>query len=124
MDYGIQMIITDSITSENVSDLISTAFEGGINYWCGKAKLVEGSVKEEQKKDKLISDLVVLGGRLILHDAESDDKWELNINNMIDGIRQHCTQKNILPSQLMEDYDADDADKIIQYALFKEQVFA
>ncbi len=124
MEHNIEITITDKVTDENINDIISTAFEGGINYWCCGVKILKGSVDEEKAKNKFKSDLITLGATLVLYDAESPDKWELDLEKVIKGIKMHCTDKGILPSQLMEDYDANDADSIIQYALFDKQVFA
>jgi hypothetical protein len=124
MEHKIEITITDKISDENINDIISTAFEGGINYWCDDVKILKGTISDELKKDRFKSDLITLGATLVLFDAESDEKWKLTLKKVIKGITMHCSDKGILPSQLMEDYDANDADSIIQYALFDKQVFA
>ena len=61
-------------------------------------------------------------------DKKSDAKAEaktlaLAVEMVLKGIQKHCTERHISPSDLMDDYDADDCDNIVQYALFNELVF-
>ena len=77
----------------------------------------------DQEKIEFASDLIGYGGTLILCDAETPDRWELNLENMLKGIQMYCTERNVAPSELMDEYDADSADMIIQYALFDKLVF-
>ena len=60
------------LTAEDIDDIMVAALEGGIGYWCSAVEVVEkrrcGDWGHEQ---------IARGGVLILHDAESDDKWEL-----------------------------------------------
>ena len=42
---------------------------------------------------------------------------------MLKGIQMYCEKRGITPKELVEDYDADDADAIIQYAVMNEIVF-
>jgi hypothetical protein len=82
-----------------------------------------GVQAEDQSKVKYASDLISLSGTLILFDAESSDNWELTKEKLMAGIVQHCNVRNITPNDLLEDYDADTADAIVQYALFNELTF-
>jgi len=126
----ISITIEQEIKPEEINDLIVTALEGGINYWCRKAiKKVDpdgnwfGVAPENQDKIVYASDLIGYGGVLTICDAESSDKWELTLENMLKGIQMHCTNKKVSVAELMDDYDADDADAVVQYALFNEIVF-
>ena len=138
IEIKIEANVTHVFTPEDINDIIVGALEGGINYWCRKAvkKLnIEtrpheslltsyfGVAKEDQDKIKYASDLIGYNGVLILYDIESSDKWELTLENVLKGIKLHCTNRKISPSDLMDDYDADDCDSIVQLALFNEQVF-
>ena len=120
-----------NFTSEEINDLVSTALEGGINYWCGGAIKVKnedgtykGIAKEDEHKIVYASDLIGYGGELVLYDIEDESEyWTLNVQKMISGIQLHCTHRGIPLSTLMDNYDADDADCIVQYGLFNEIVF-
>lgn len=125
-------ITTEHVFSiEEINDLIVGALEGGINYWCGSARIKKmpdksffGVAIEDQDKVELASDVVGYGGTLILRDVEDPtEKWELNIEKMLNGIKMHCTNTNRSPKELIDDYDVDDCDCIIQYALFGELVY-
>jgi len=126
----ISITIEQEIKPEDINDFVSTALEGGINYWCGKAlkkRNADGSyfgiAKEDVDNIEYASDLIGYNGVLTLCDAESSDKWELTLENMLKGIQMHCTNRKISVAELLEDYDADDADCIVQYALFDKLVF-
>lgn len=137
---NITVTITQEITEEQINDLVCTALEGGITYWCGKArakvfKYVDtpdkdqekvkyiGVLDEDQEKINFASDVIGYGGTLIFYDAESSDKWELTIEKMLKGIQRQCTEKKCSVNELLDGYDAEDADCIIQYALFDEIIF-
>jgi hypothetical protein len=126
----ISITIEQEISPEDINDLVVTALEGGINHWCRKAKKKRnadgswfGVAPENQDKIEFASDLIGYNGVLTICDAESSDKWELTLENVLKGIQMRCTNKKILVAELMDDYDADDADAIVQYALFNELVF-
>lgn len=68
------------------------------------------------------------GGTLILHDAESSDKWELSLEKFLKGIELYVKEDGRLMTEdfrLMDygELDAGDADCIVQYALFGKLVF-
>ena len=112
------------VTHEDIDDIMCSALEGGITYWCNKAEVVGKYLGE------YASEQISRGGTLILHDAESDDKWELNRDNLLKGIAQAYEGNwfmeygwcdgNVLDTCQV---DAEVADVIIQLALFDEIVF-
>lgn len=107
------------LSNEEVSDLMVTALEGGINYWCRKAKVVQCPTDYT-----FASDVIALGGTLMLYDAESDEKWELTLEKFLKGVKWYCEQSGYTDGgDLMQEHDADTADQIVQYALFDEIVF-
>jgi predicted aldo/keto reductase-like oxidoreductase len=65
-ELKITVTVSHEFSKEDINDLISTALEGGINYWCRKAIgkkdaegfLYEGVDVEDRDNIKLISDLV------------------------------------------------------------------
>lgn len=126
----VEITISHEFSIEDINDLVVTALEGGINYWCGKAKIKKdgdrffGISDEDQDKITYASDVIGYGGVLILHDCESSDKWELTLDNMLKGIKMYCENTFLNPTELMDNYDADTADQIIQYAVFNELTFS
>ena len=126
----IETSVTHEFTPSDINDLIVGALEGGINYWCRKAvikKDTEGNyfnvLPEDQDKVKYASDVIGYNGVLVLFDAESPDKWELTLENVLKGIKMQCEKRHVAPSDLMDDYDADDCDCIVQFAIFNEVQF-
>ena len=65
------------------------------------------------------SDQISRGGSLILHDAESDDKWELTLDKFLNGVKLYFEQGfhvNVEDNRIDAcDIDANDADCIIQF---------
>lgn len=113
------------LTAGNIDDIMACALEGGINYWCCEAEVVE-----ETRRGEWGHEQIARGGILILHDAESNDKWELNLEKFLNGIKLWIQNGDDRYNALQEDgtidtgeVDAEMADLIIQYALFGEVQF-
>ena len=120
-EFNVVATLNITVTQENIDDIMCAALEGGITYWCGEAEVVGdylGECSEEQ---------IARGGTLILYDAESDDKWELNRDKLLAGLKMYienggagCVDDESLDTSYI---DADAADSIVQYGLFGELVF-
>lgn len=118
--FTIRPEIEVNLTKQDIDDIMSTALDS-IGYWCRKAK-VDG-----EYLGKYASDQISRGGSLILYDAESNDKWELTLEKFLDGVKLYLEQgchvsvedNTIDPC----DIDANDADCIIQFGLFGEEMF-
>ena len=110
------------VEPQHIDDLMVTALEGGINYWCRKAKIV--SIPEGVDDNVLASDLISKGGVLEMYDAESNDKWELTLEKFLNGLKLYCEEYKYTDMEdLIDNHDACTADSIVQYALFNEIVF-
>ena len=135
MEHKIVMTVEHTFTTENINDIIVTALEGGINYWCGSAEIVptsnvekfpefEGVIAELNENVQYASDVIGYGGKLKLVDVEDEEEvWELDIEKVLKGIEMYCKENGIAPNELIDNYDADSADSILQYGLFGELVF-
>lgn len=116
--------IKKDITEKEVWGIIVTAFEGGINYWCGHVEWDEE--KYPKPKDEPISTfctkLLLDDVTLQLFDAEQDDEiYELTLTRLLKGIAQNYLER---PHDCdLKNYDANTADCIIQYAIFGEVVY-
>jgi len=126
----VEKIEKHTFTPEDINDLIVTALEGGITYWCRQAIMMKnennkylGVDPSDQDKVQFASDLIGYGGTLILIDSETDEEYELTLDKMLEGIKVHCTAKGIALSDLIDQHDAEDVDCIVQYALFNEITF-
>ena len=118
--FTVRPQIEVNLTQQDIDDIMVTALEGGINYWCRKAEVLGEYLGETA------SDQISRGGILILHDAESAQTWELTLGKFLNGVKlyeQGChvqVEDNAIDTC---DIDAGDADCIIQLAIFEEVVF-
>ena len=134
-DMKIKVEMNVRITQEDIDDIMCTALEGGINYWCRKAEVVGEYLGEYG------SEQISRGGTLKLHDSEEDAVYELDKEKLIDGIKMYLEDPE-KPYDILESasdsvgcskgesvldccmVDAVVADMIIQYALFRTIVYA
>lgn len=115
---------TLSISDEDIDDIVCTALEGGITYWCREARVVGDYLGE------YASEQISRGGELILVDSESDDEYTLTKQKLLNGIRlaisnHYYEDYKWWNSNGIETYnvDADVADVIIQLALFEDIIY-
>jgi hypothetical protein len=108
------------VSVKDMEDIMVTALEGGINYWCGSAKIIDNPANTEWA-----SDVVAHGGKLELTDVEEpDEKWILDQEKLLKGFAKGMEWGNFATVEdLMDSHDAETADVIVQYALFDEIVF-
>jgi hypothetical protein len=132
MGHKVEITQKHEFSDEDISDLLVTALEGGINYWCRKAQKIRnddgtfvGVSAEDQSKVKYASDLIALGGKLKLYDIEDEDEsWELDLPMMLNGIKLYCEDRDESLTDLLDNHDADTADAIVQFALFGKLEFS
>ena len=119
----VRVILQIVVTGEDIDDIMVSALEGGINYWCGKTE-VDGKYL-----GKYASEQISRGGTLILHDTEEGRTELLTKEKLLQGIRMYAEQPNssdifeVIDHELHIDcgmVDAEVADAIIQYAIFSE----
>jgi hypothetical protein len=129
-------IITNiTITKEQVSDLISTAIEGGSNYWYMIEGYQEPSVvdfrcstfADDEKPHRIYDWPLCTGGGVIISDemaSSSPVQKTLNLESITSGL-------NLMGSRFPErlanisngEYDAEDADIFLQLSLLGDVVF-
>ena len=119
--FTVRPQIEVNLTPKDVDDIMVTALEGGITGWCRQVDVV-GS-----RLGKYASDQISRGGSLILYDAESSDKWELTLGKFLNGVKLYFEKGCHIRVEDgcidPGDIDANDADCIIQFALFGEVQF-
>lgn len=114
------------VTPDDIDDIMVSALEGGINYWCSKAEVVGEYLGEYG------SEQISRGGILKLYNLEENKVYELTKEKFLKGLEKYI--KNPIYSDFLEfkDHeirldtgyaDADVADTIIQYALFDDVIF-
>ncbi len=119
--YKISASVTAKVLDEDIDDIMVTALEGGINYWCKRAEVVGEYLGE------YASEQISRGGELCLYDSESDDVYTLTLDKFLRGLATYISgcydiavdSGRVDPGQI----DAEGADCIIQYALFDDVIY-
>ncbi|MCD8381150.1 MAG: hypothetical protein LUC95_12740 [Lachnospiraceae bacterium] len=117
-----------SITGEDIDDIMSSALDSGIGYWCIKAE-VDGDYL-----GKYASEQISRGGKLKLYDVEGEQVLTLTKGKFLKGLEKYISDpgstNNIL--EFSEDgikvdpclVDSCAADCIVQFAVFGELVYS
>lgn len=115
-------------TGQDVDDIMVSALEGGICYWCDRVT-VEG-----QYLGKYASEQISRGGKLKIHVDEPFDEantewYELDMEKFAQGFRLWLENGGDRYGAVSNgevdtcEIDGEMADLIIQYALFGEVVY-
>ena len=121
--HGVTAVFNFVVSDEDIDDIMSAALDGGITYWCGRAKVVGEYLSE------YASEQISRGGVLKLYDIEEPKAvYELTLDKFLMGLRLWIENERAF--QLTEagrldigQIDAVAADAIIQYALFCDIVY-
>lgn len=122
--FTVRPEIVVNLTEQDIDDIMVSALEGGINYWCREAEVLE-----EKRCAEWGHEQIARGGVLILHDAESRNKWELYLANFLNGFKLWLENGGDVYGAVNDgkvdcgEIDAECADSIIQYAVFGEVVY-
>ena len=127
--FEVRAEITARLTQQDVDDIMVSALEGGINYWC-KRIVVQGEYLGEYASEQISR-----GGQLAvwLYEPFDDDKtcYSLDLDKFLAGFKhwlENCyancdvvdsTDGSVDCGQI----DATCADEIVQHALFGDLVF-
>lgn len=112
------------VTQEDIDDIMCSALEGGICYWCWKAEVVGDYLGE------YASEQISRGGTLKLYDSENGEKYWLDRDKLLKGIKkayedgyyadyEWCDGKTLDCCMV----DAEVADVIVQLALFDDVIY-
>jgi hypothetical protein len=118
------VMFTIDLTQENIDDIMCSALECGISYWCSEAEVVGDYLGEYAHEQ------ISRGGTLLLHDSESNEKFELTQDNFLKGLRLflsggHSDLVNIKNNSIDPgDFDGNCADMVVQLGLFGKIVYA
>ena len=127
---------TFNITDEQLDEIMCTALEGGITYWCDEAKVVGDYLGEYAHEQ------IARGGQLILSDSEEGKTYELNKEKLLKGLELYLTNggdAEIASREIVDtaevaaatyeytidtcEVDAVVADEIVQYGLFGDVIY-
>lgn len=122
-----------TIADDDIDCIVCSAFEGGINYWCHKAVVLN----DDYKGKEFASEVISAGGTVALydsHECESGKHYDLTKDKLLTGLKRAITEHHV--SCLESDprtgeptidagmIDAGDADIIVQLAVMGEVVYA
>lgn len=114
------------VTGEDVDEIMTWALEDGISYWCDKVKPIGDYLGEYAHEQ------ISRGGKLMLYDFESEEKYCLDLEKLLNGVKLWA--KNPVGSNCLEqidgrlvfdrcNLDAVVCDAIVQYALFGAVIY-
>ena len=123
-----KITIEQSFTKNDLLNIMTTGLEGGIGYWA----CLNNDTPEFDEFDKpnmilseRVAEILWRGGSVELFDTDYNyndaDKWELTLDKVVKGIIKFMETDS--KTFEIDDLDALDCDKIIQYGLFGELVF-
>lgn len=127
------------LTADDINDILTTALEGGIGYW----GVLDNSTTDWKETSKLLKDptlsevattMLFKGKRIRFFDAEGEKElvdnddpdcvWYLDLDGFTKGCSLYESHWGSICHKIRYgDFDAGDADAIIQYALFDDIIF-
>jgi hypothetical protein len=110
-----------SFTENDINDIMVGAIEGGINYW----GFVSAATKKTKPQDVATSEWcarkLLDGETVVIVDIEDrEERFELTLEKLQKGIQMNA---NLFDHHIVDEMDAEDYDRIIQYALFEDVVY-
>lgn len=114
------------IPEDVIDDICCAAFEGGISYWSDQVKVIESTVPEGASIH-FAENAISNGASVEIFDIDTDESYILTPEGFEKGLQLYVDSLELDPEEPIldcGDIDADEADKIIQYALFGEILFS
>lgn len=124
-DYGV-VISREKVTQEMIDDILCSAFEGGINYWAATA-YPEDNVWPENAT--YVSECLSRGVNICIEDLEEDDElgnrmmYVLSLQDFVRGLEMAVIHRGSNLHDFYENHDAEDADIVVQFAIFGRIVY-
>jgi len=113
------------VPRDELDNIMVCALEGGISYWCDHVEVKD----EDFRGCAFASETVSRGATLCIYDAEDDEVWELDRAGLLKGLAKFiasnlCRDITINDNVVCTDgIDSEDADMIVQLALFGDIVY-
>jgi len=95
------------VPDEFLDDILTTAFEGGSNYWLDQVSMSS-------------TDAILTGGNVYCYSGDEIDKRVLTKKKLLGAIEWYIGINGL---GVLDDHDAGDSDSILQYALFGEVIY-
>ena len=115
-----------NVTEEDIEDIVVTALEGGIGYWCcldNTEKEFENA-PEDEPISITASKILLSGGKIFLIDEVENERYSMSLNDLLDGIKEWVSEGldhyNAISTGGIDccNIDSACADSIFQCALF------
>ena len=116
------------ISDELIENILCSAFEGGITYWANNVSCHDNDDMKKVGgwKSRYLTRTKLKNAKLIIHTI-SGGEVTLTKKSIIDALQKMDTPEysytKALGRILSEQYDADDADIVVQTACFGEVVY-
>lgn len=123
--YNIEITQRYCISDSQISNILVTAFEGGINYWCPQVRGFSG-VKEETYygyPSDIFETYPDTGFIQVAVEDMDRDAYTLTLENILKAIKRYLKEGLLQYGTEIDEIDAAEADIIVQYALFDELVY-
>lgn len=124
--FPVELTVNYEITTEQVEDLLSCAFEGGVGYWC---MITDYEIPEGVEVTYKHIELPLRGGAVICvesNDGETEQEtpWRVDRDAIERGLRLLALKRPRDFADLVNgNMDADTGDNFLQLALFGELVY-
>lgn len=110
----------DRLTSQDVDDVTSSAFDGCLTRsWCSRADVVG----EWPEGANYASEALTRGGKVMLRDFVGEREVVIDGDAMCRGIVLRAAQRGLSVRRWVEEHDAVEADCALQFAAFGEIVY-
>lgn len=106
-----------TLTAQDVADILTAAFEGGIVYWA-VVRLPKGA---KTSRPYLAEALAFDHQALVVRDVEGDASHLLTAEALQRGLIQYIQERGWTGD--IGNIDADEADAIVQFSLFQEVIY-
>ena len=120
MSESITIQLGFELTNDMIDAVMTTALEGGINYWCRSATPQKEKWFEEVE---YASEALSKGIDIMLVDSDDpNETYILTKEKFGQGVQKYF-ENNPTSDRDLEYFDAEQADQVVQYALFGKIVF-
>ena len=123
MEQEIKYTTEKILTVEDLEDIMTTAIEGGIGYW---ACLDNTACDWLEAQGTVATRVLLNGGAIVFEDAEGeyDECWMLTLEGFRKGCELYEKERGSLTKTLEDgNFDAIEADCLIQYGVFGQVIF-
>jgi hypothetical protein len=122
-DENLTVTVPVTFRKEDIADLLTTALEQGIGYWCDNIVRATGTRTDIAKRYVPLQDD---GGTLRFQEYETGKLYDMNFDTIKKGLALMAEKSPKLFSEFMSEGGGADctvADVFVQYCLFGEIVY-